>query len=145
MSQTSTSRARWTGPLPTGSGIVSTTSPAMHERALTWNARIGEEAGTTPEELLAAGWAGCFSMALAGGLGGAGHEPEQLDVEVDVSFGPASGGGFAISGAVIRVRAQVPGMDADAFAEAAEAAKVGCPVSKAFAGNFPVTLDAALA
>ncbi|MCW2960789.1 MAG: OsmC family peroxiredoxin [Thermoleophilia bacterium] len=145
MPQTSTGRARWNGSLAEGSGVTSTASPALAEQPITWKARIGDAAGTTPEELIAAAWAGCYSMALSGALSGAGFEPTQLDVEVDVSFGPEEGGGFAISSATIRVSAAVPGIDATAFGEAAEGAKVGCPVSKAFANNVPVSLDATLA
>jgi osmotically inducible protein OsmC len=145
MPQTSTSRAHWTGPLGEGSGVVSTTSSAISNQELTWKARTGGSAGTTPEELLAAGLAGCYSMALAGALGGAGHAPDTIDTEVEMTFGPTDDGGFAISGAIIRVTASVPGIDASDFGEAAEGAKVGCPVSKAFAGNIPVTLEASLA
>lgn len=106
----STARAHWTGALLTGSGTVSTDSPALDGTPLTWKVRIGEAAGTTPEELLAAGHAGCFSMALSGALAKAGHEPEQLDTSATFEFGPVEGG-FAIRGVRLTVEGVVPGID----------------------------------
>lgn len=143
MPQTSTATARWTGSTVAGSGTVSTTSPAMHEAPLTWRARIGETAGTTPEELLAAGWAGCYAMAFSFALTNAGHEPTSLDVSVDMTFGP-NAAGFGIIDAVIHVSADVDGIAEDTFTTLADGAKSSCPVSVAFAGNVPVTLDAKL-
>ena len=100
--------------------------------------------GTNPEELLAAAHAGCFSMALALILGEAGHEPQSIATEADVHITPAQGGGFEIARIDLRTRARVPGLDADAFARHAEAAKAGCPVSKALAGVGDIRLDAQL-
>lgn len=139
----STARAHWTGALLTGSGTVSTDSPALDGTPLTWKVRIGEAAGTTPEELLAAGHAGCFSMALSGALAKAGHEPEQLDTSATFEFGPVEGG-FAIRGVRLTVEGVVPGIDEATFLELAEGAKVGCPVSKALHPDLEVTLDARL-
>lgn len=141
---TSTARARWTGSLTEGSGTVATTSPAMSDVTLTWKARTGGEAGTTPEELLASGHAGCYAMALSGALGGAGHVPTSLDVTATYEFGPVDGG-FAIKGAVLTVSADVPGIDEATFLTFAQGAKDGCPVSQAVAGNVPITLEAKLA
>ena len=143
MSAHSTAHATWTGDLADGSGTVSTDSPALADAALTWKSRIGETPGTTPEELLAAGHAGCFSMALSGALAKDGHAPEQLDVTATFSFGPDDSG-FAIHGIELTVSGVVPGIDEARFLELAEGAKTGCPVSKAFAGNLPITLDATL-
>lgn len=148
MPQTSTSRARWTGSLNKGSGVVSTSSDAVKEAPLGWRARTGDDSqgdATTPEELLAAGWASCFSMAFAGGLGKAGHEAASLDVVVDMTFGAKDGGGFGIHGAVIKVDGDVPGIEMAEFEQLADEAKDGCPVSQAFKGNVPVELEARLA
>lgn len=143
MPATSTAHARWTGGLADGSGTVSTDSPALDAASLTWQSRVGEQPGTTPEELIAAAHAGCYSMALSGALAKAGHAPEQLEVDATASFGPADGG-HAIQGIRLEVRATVPGIDQAAFDEHAAAARSGCPVSKALAGNVPIELDARL-
>ena len=143
MPQTSTAHSHWTGSTVTGSGTVRTASPAIAEAPLTWRARIGEEAGTTPEELLAASWAGCYAMAFSFALTNAGHEPASLDVDVDVTFGP-NDDGFGIHGAVIRVGADVAGIDEARFLELADGAKRTCPISVALAGNVAVELDARL-
>jgi osmotically inducible protein OsmC len=140
---TSTAHARWTGSLADGSGTVSTESAAIKDAQLTWKSRIGETPGTTPEELLAAGHAGCYSMALSGALAKAGHAPEQLEVDATFTFGPVDGG-FGIHGISLTVEGIVPGIDEAEFLEQAEGAKVGCPVSKAFAGNVPIELEARL-
>ncbi len=139
----STARALWNGALLTGSGTVSTDSPALDGTTLTWKARVGEEAGTTPEELLAAAHAGCFSMALSGALAKAGHEPEHLETTATFEFGPVEGG-FAIRGVRLTVEGVVPGIDEAAFVEFADGAKVGCPVSKALHPDLQVTLEAKL-
>lgn len=139
----STARAHWTGALLTGNGTVTTTSAALSETSLTWRARIGEVAGTTPEELLAAAHAGCYCMALSGALAKAGHEPDHLDTSATVTFGPVEGG-FAVQGVNLTVEAVVPGIEEAEFLELAEGAKQGCPVSKALNDALPVTLDAKL-
>ncbi len=140
----STATAHWSGALLTGNGTVSTESPALDATSLAWRARIGEEAGTTPEELLAAAHSSCFSMAFAGALAKAGHEPDHLDTSTTYTFGPLKEGGFAIHGVVITVEGVVPGIDQAEFLEIAEGAKVGCPVSKALHPDLPVTLEAHL-
>ena len=140
MAVDSSAEATWTGDLAGGSGRVRVASGAFPEQSLTWRARAeSRESGTSPEELIAAAHAGCFAMALSFGLGNAGHAPEQLDTGARVSFQPGQG----ITGIHLTVRGRVPGIDEAAFQQAAEAAKAGCPVSKALAG-VPVTLDAAL-
>jgi osmotically inducible protein OsmC len=106
--------------------------------------RFEEAEGTNPEELIAAAHAGCFSMAFALALTEAGHPPEKIETEAQVHINPAEGGGFAINRIDLRTRARVPGIDADAFAEQANAAKAGCPVSQALAGVGEITLDAQL-
>lgn len=140
---TSTAHARWQGSLAEGSGTVSTDSPALDGVQMTWKARTGGEAGTTPEELMAAAHSACFSMALSGGLAGAGHAPERLDVDATFTFGPVEGG-YAIQGVKLTCEAVVPGMDEATFMEHAETAKAGCPVSQALKNNVPIELEARL-
>lgn len=141
MAVESTAYGSWSGDLKGGRGVVRPGSGAFGELALTWHARAeSRESGTSPEELLAAAHAGCFAMALANGLAGAGHAPERLDTEASVTFQAGAG----ITGIHLVVRGRVPGIDAGAFEAAASAAKSGCPVSEALAA-VPITLESALA
>ncbi len=138
-----TANVTWHGDLASGGGTIdSVTSGVFSGLGVSWATRSEEPNGqTSPEELIAAAWASCFSMALSGGLGRAGTPPETLEVSATVTLQPGEG---IIKGA-ITVRGTVPGLDADAFQAAAEGAKAGCPVSKALAGIPEVTLDAQLA
>jgi lipoyl-dependent peroxiredoxin len=136
----SSAEATWTGDLVHGSGTVRPASGTFGEVALTWRQRAEtRESGTSPEELIAAAHAGCFAMALSFGLGNAGHPPERLQTTARVGFQAGEG----ITGIHLTVRGTVPGLDAAAFQEAADAAKAGCPVSKALAA-VPITLEASL-
>lgn len=138
-----TAHVTWTGSLTEGGGTIdSVGSGAFGPLDVTWVARTEEPGGkTSPEELIAAAHASCFSMALSGGLAKAGHAPERLETSATVTFVPGTG----ITKSALRVRGTVPGMDEAAFVEAAEAAKQGCPVSQALAALPEITLDAALA
>lgn len=137
-------RITWTGDLTNGSGTYSLASGAGSGR-VTWASRTEEPAGlTSPEELIAAAHASCFSMALAHGLAQAGTPPEQLDTEATATFERAQAG-FRLTRMALRVRGRVPGLDEETFRAAAETAKEGCPVSRALAGNVDIVLDAALA
>ncbi len=141
----SSASATWSGSLLEGSGSVSLGAGLASSLPVSWAARTEAQGSqTNPEELIAAAHAACYSMALSHGLAGAGHPPGRLDTSATVTFGPKEGGGFAISGVDLTVRAEVPGLDDAAFQEAAAAAKDGCPVSQALAGNVAITLDAAL-
>lgn len=141
MAVESKAEATWRGDLMGGSGTVRVASGAFAEQALTWRARAeSREAGTSPEELIAAAHAGCFAMALSFGLAQAGHAPERLDTSARVGFQPGDG----ITGIHLTVQGRVPGLDEEGFRQAAEAAKAGCPVSKALAA-VPITLEASLA
>ena len=133
----------WTGSLFEGSGTVDRVgSGAFGGLPVTWKARTGEEGGlTTPEELIAAAHASCFSMALSLVLDNAGTPPERLETSATVTFVPGTG----ITKSALTVRGTVPGMDEAAFVEAAEGAKENCPVSKALAAVPEITLDASLA
>jgi osmotically inducible protein OsmC len=124
--------ARWDGSLQDGNGTMSMASGA-YEGPYTFQSRFEEGEGTNPEELLAAAHAGCFSMAFSGELGRAGHEPESIETEAAVSV-EKSGEGFAITRVELSTRGRVPGIDADAFEQAAQTAKESCPVSMLFKG-----------
>ena len=132
----------WHGGLLDGSGtIVSNTSGALPELPVSWPSRSEDANGkTSPEELIAAAHAACFAMGLSFGLANAGTPPDRLETSASVTFQPGEG----ITGIALTVRGVVPGVDAAAFAAAAEDAKVHCPVSQALAA-VPITLDAALA
>src|SRR5262247_476368 len=110
------------------------------DRPTTEEEPMATERRTSPEELIAAAHAACFSMALSHGLAQAGTPPERLDTRADVTFQPGEG----ITGSHLTVRGRVPGLSQDDFVSAAETAKAGCPVSQALAGTT-ITLDAALA
>ena len=141
MAVESSASTTWNGDGPSGTGTVRVASGAFPEQAITWKTRgVSRESGTSPEELIAAAHAGCFAMALAFGLSGAGHPPERLDTTARVAFEPGPG----ITAIHLTVRGRVPGIDAAAFQAAAEGAKAGCPVSKALAGVPEITLEASL-
>jgi osmotically inducible protein OsmC len=89
---------------------------------------------TSPEELIAAAHTACFAMSLSAQVARAGGTPNTLDVSADVSLGPDPAGGFKLTGITLNVSGDVEGLDAAGFEQAAEAAKVGCPVSKALTG-----------
>jgi osmotically inducible protein OsmC len=134
----------WTGDLMSGSGTIDEVgSGAFGPLEVSWPARTEEASGgkTSPEELIAAAHASCFSMALSHGLAQAGSPAERLETSAAVTFVPGTG----ITRVALTVRGTVPGLDADAFREAAETAKANCPVSKALAGVPDVSVDASLA
>ena len=132
----------WHGSLTEGSGTIrSTTSSAIGEQQVTWAARSEEaQSLTSPEELIAAAHAACFSMALSNGLAGEGHAPEELDTSATVTFQPGEG----ITKIALTVAGRVPGLDEEAFRTAAEDAKKNCPVSKALAGVPEITVEGRL-
>jgi lipoyl-dependent peroxiredoxin len=133
----------WKGDLMSGSGMIDEVgSGAFGPLDVSWAARSEEASGgkTSPEELIAAAHASCFSMALSHGLAKAGNAPERLRTSAVVTFVPGTG----VTKSALTVRGVVPGLDADGFREAAEAAKKGCPVSQALAGVPEITVDAAL-
>lgn len=137
--------ATWTGDLMSGSGVVSaSTSGAFTDLGVSWAARTEESNGkTSPEELIAAAHASCFCMALSAGLGRAGTPPERLEVSATVTFEPVEGG-FKVASSALNVKGKVPGIDAEAFAKAAEGAKDGCPISGALKGNVELSVEATL-
>src|SRR5690349_1625437 len=142
---TRTARTAWTGSLQEGSGRVELTSSKVGTYEVSFPKRAAEDAGgtTSPEELIAAAHSSCYAMQLSALVAQAGGTPQSLDVQADVTLGPDPAGGFRITGINLTVRGEVDGLDAAGFAEAANAAKAGCPVSKALTG-VEITLDAAL-
>jgi osmotically inducible protein OsmC len=136
-----TAEAEWRGGLQDGSGSMKFGSGAF-EGAYSFGSRFQDAKGTNPEELIAAAHAGCFSMALAAGLGRAGFPPKRVHTSAKASLDKTDGG-FGITRIELTTEAEVPGIDAAKFQEQAEAAKQGCPVSKALAGT-KITLQARL-
>jgi osmotically inducible protein OsmC len=132
----------WRGSLLAGAGTIeSVGSGAFGPLEVTWASRAEQPEGrTSPEELIAAAHAACFSMALSHGLSEAGSPPERLDTSAAVTFEP----GVGITVIALTVHGIVPGLAADAFAEAAETAKESCPVSMALAGVGDVSVQATL-
>jgi lipoyl-dependent peroxiredoxin len=143
---TRTARTAWTGSLQQGSGQVELSSSHVGTFDVNFPKRAADDAdGTTsPEELIAAAHSACYAMQLSANIAEAGGTPQTLDIKADVSLGPDPAGGFRITGIKLTVRGKVDGLDEAGFAKAADAAKEGCPVSKALTGTT-ISLDAALA
>ncbi|MHA6620279.1 OsmC family peroxiredoxin [Pseudonocardia sp. DLS-67] len=142
---TRTARTAWNGDLQSGSGQVELTSSGVGTYDVSFPKRAADDAdGTTsPEELIAAAHSTCYAMALSAEVARTGGTPQSLDVTAAVTLSPDPAGGFRISEIALTVRAEVEGLDAAGFETAAQAAKDGCPVSKALTGTT-ITLDAAL-
>jgi osmotically inducible protein OsmC len=135
------SSAEWRGDLKTGKGTVSTGSGVLSRTQYSFQTRFEEGAGTNPEELLAAAHAGCFSMALSAQLGQAGLTPESIETTCTITL-EKQPDGFAITASHLELKARIPGASQEAFENAAQAAKTGCPVSKLFHAN--ITLNSEL-
>jgi lipoyl-dependent peroxiredoxin len=138
-------RATWTGDLRGGQGEFDLeSSHAVEHEQVTFASRFEQPGGnTSPEELIAAAHATCFSMALANGLAEAGHAATKLDTDAQVKL-DNTGDGFTITGIHLTVRGEVEGLDEAGFEQAAQEAKENCPVSKALAAVPEITLDASL-
>jgi osmotically inducible protein OsmC len=138
MALDSTASTHWEGELFTGSGTTTLSSGAAGPLPVNWKARSEESGGmTSPEELIAAAHASCYSMALSNTLAKGGTPPTSLDVTATATFVPGTG----ITGMVLRLSAVVEGLDDEGVRAAAEEAKEGCPVSQALKGNVPITLE----
>lgn len=135
----------WNGDLMSGSGMITYVSSGAFTRLpVSWASRTEAHDGrTSPEELLAAAHAACFSMALSGALARAGTPPTRLDVKAVVTFDKTDAG-WKVASSALRVRGVVPGATAEAFRAAAEAAKDGCPISGALKGNVALSVEAEL-
>lgn len=145
MATTRTASATWSGDLLSGHGTVSAaTTGIFQDQPTTWASRTGEPAGvTSPEELLAAAHASCFSMAFSNELAKAGTPPSNVAVTVAVS-GDKLDTGWTVQSSAITVRATVPGATQESFQAAAEKARDGCPISKALKGNVELSVEATL-
>jgi osmotically inducible protein OsmC len=136
--------AVWTGSLKEGKGTISTATGVLKDANYSFATRFeGAESGTTPEEMIAAAHASCFSMALGAELGKAGLTPERIETQAAVTLAKTDGG-FAVTKIALTTTAKVPGATREQFNEAAQNAKGGCPISKLFANNTQIELDAKL-
>ena len=131
-------RAVWQGTGKDGTGRLTTDSGILSDTPYTFKTRFESDPGTNPEELIAAAHAGCFSMALAFQLQGAGFTPTELATEAAVTL-VQEGGGFKISKSALTLQAKVPNIDRAKFEELARAAEKNCPVSKVL--NAEITMD----
>jgi osmotically inducible protein OsmC len=136
-----TANAQWRGDLKSGNGTLTTASGVLSQSPYSFHTRFEEGKGTNPEELLAAAHAGCFSMALSAQLAQAGLTAEKIETTCTISL-EKQPDGFAITASHLELQAKVPGASAEAFDQAAQAAKAGCPVSKLYRTN--ITLSARL-
>ncbi len=140
-----TAQAVWEGDLAKGHGHVTGTSGGLPDVAVSWASRTEVSGGkTSPEELLAAAHAACFSMALSAGLGRMQKPPQQLKVSVTVTFDKV-GEAWKVTTSEVTVVGMVPGISAEEFEKAAQGAGQNCPISGALKGNVAVTVHAKLA
>jgi osmotically inducible protein OsmC len=146
MAQTRRAEAHWSGDLASGSGgVTAATTGIFTDQATTWRARTeASEGKTSPEELLAAAHASCYSMAVSNELSKAGFVPTRVDVVVEIDADKAEKG-WTVQRSRIELRADVPGIDEETFQRVAALAKDGCPISRAIAGNVELEVDASLA
>jgi osmotically inducible protein OsmC len=135
-------RAAWRGTGKDGEGDLSTDSGVLAETPYSYRTRFENQKGTNPEELIAAAHAGCFTMALAFQLQGAGYTPTELSTEAAVSLDPQDAGGFKITKSHLTLTADVPGLDRETFDKLAKVAEENCPVSQLLKAE--ITLDATL-
>jgi lipoyl-dependent peroxiredoxin len=145
MPTTHEATATWRGDLSSGKGTVSTKSGTLKQAATSWSERTegtGSAGATSPEELLAAAHASCFSMAFAARLAKAGVADANITVTAKVTFGPKPEGGNAVLSSALTVRAQAPDGDAAKLKAVAEDAKENCPISQALKGNVALSVEA---
>lgn len=145
MAELRTAEVNWSGDLQTGAGVIKyVTSGVFSRLPVSWASRTSAHNGkTSPEELLAAAHASCFSMAFSARLGKNGTPPADLTVTAEVTFDQVDGG-WKVTTSNLKVRAVVPGIDDEAFQRIAEDARDNCPISKALVGNVSLSVDAAL-
>lgn len=133
--------AVWRGTGRDGAGDLTTDSGVLSETPYSFRTRFENERGTNPEELIAAAHAGCFTMALAFQLQGAGYTPTELSTQAAISLDP-DGPGFRITQSDLTLVADVPGLDKETFEKLAAEAEKNCPVSRVL--NAQITLSATL-
>jgi len=145
MAEVRTANAVWNGDLVNGSGMITYVSSGVFSRLpITWASRTSEHNGrVSPEELLAAAHAACFSMAFSSRLAKNGTPATQLDVRVEVTFDQV-GGGWKVARSLIKVKGNVPGIDTATFDRLADDAKDNCPISAAIKGNVELAVEATL-
>ena len=131
-------QAKWQGDLKSGTGTISTASATLSSAPYSFHTRFEEGKGTNPEELLAAAHAGCFTMAVSAQLTKAGLKAEILTTDCTITL-EQKDGSFAITESHLEMTAKVPGATAEAFDEAAQAAKAGYPVSQLYNTNITLT------
>ena len=137
-----TATAKWNGSLTEGNGSITTDTGVLSNSAVSWASSTNEsKQQTSPEELIAAAHAGCFSMALSGQLGNAGLTAESIRTAATVTMDKTDAG-FTITAVHLDVTARIPGAEQQAFDAAAEKAKAGCPVSRVL--NATITMQAKL-
>lgn len=142
MATVSVGRTEWHGNLFEGEGVTTLDSGAAQPMPVNWKARAEERGSTTsPEELIAAAHSACFSMAFSNTLAKNDTPPTKLEVQAQATFVPGEG----ITDIALSVTGEVEGITEEKFAELAEAAKNGCPVSQALAGNVNITIESSLA
>ena len=146
MGLTSFAESSWTGDLATGSGSIDyVSSGAFTRMPVSWAARTQEHKGkTSPEELLAAAHASCFSMAFAARLGKNGTPPQRMEVRAEVTFDQKDGG-WAVTKSALTVKVAAEGLEAAKLQELAEDARDNCPISQALKGNVALEVDASFA
>lgn len=132
----------WEGSGASGKGTLNVGSGALKDLVVSAPSRFESANGnTSPEELVASAHASCYGMALSFGLSAAGSPPERLEVTSTVGL-EKEGDSFKVAYSHLKLIGSVPGIDEAAFLDAAHAAEAGCPISKLFAGNAEITLDA---
>ena len=145
MAAVRSARAQWQGNLTEGSGSVSSLSSAqLSDLPISWSARTEDPAGLSgPEELLAAAHASCFSMAFSNTLFKDGYTADWIETTCEVTADKREAGWTVLS-SHLTVRGRVPGVDQAGFADAAERAKDGCPISRALVNNVELSVEATL-
>ena len=145
MAEVRTASVVWNGDLMTGSGMITYVSSGVFSRLpISWASRTSAHNGkTSPEELLAAAHASCFSMAFSSRLAKNGTPATSLDVKAEVTFDQGDGG-WKVAASVLKVKGHVPGIDAATFERLAEDAKDNCPISAALRGNVQLSVEATL-
>lgn len=136
-----TASAHWAGNLKQGKGTISTESGALKDNPYGFNTRFENQPGTNPEELIGAAHAGCFSMAFAMLLSEENFTPDSIETQATVTLEKQSDG-FAVTAVHLEMQSRIPGIEQSKFAEIADKAKSGCPISKLL--NAKITLDATL-
>jgi lipoyl-dependent peroxiredoxin len=145
MAEVRTANVVWNGDLVNGSGMITYVSSGVFSRLpITWASRTSAHDGkTSPEELLAAAHASCFSMAFSSRLAKNGTPATSLEVKVEITFDQGESG-WKVASSNIKVKGNVPGIDAPAFDRLADDAKDNCPISAAIRGNVAVSVEATL-